>query len=667
MCGFAGYVKIGGDDVHTARNILAAMTTAIRHRGPDDSGAWIDGTVGVALGHRRLSVLDLSAQGSQPMLSPDGRLVLVYNGEIYNFPQLRNELAGQGRIFRGHSDTEVLLAAIERWGVHGALARCNGMFAFALWDRGQRRLYLARDRVGEKPLYYGWFGQTLLFGSELKALRCHPAFDSTVDRGALALFLRYGYVPSPHSIYRSVRKLPPGTLLTLERLEPGSERLDTYWSAREVVDQATANRFQGSPTEAVDRLETLLTDAVGIRMVADVPLGAFLSGGIDSSTIVALMQAQSTQPVHTFSIGFHEEKFNEAVYARAVAEHLGTDHTELYVTPQDSLDVIPLLPTLWDEPFSDPSQIPTYLVSRLARRHVTVSLSGDGGDELFGGYSRYFRVQRRWKRLRQLPAPARRLAGRGLTTISEHTWDGLLASLGPVLPARLRNERGGEAVHKLGRALTAEAPEELYRGLLSHWRDPLEVTLGASEPETALTDNGTWLALDSIAERMMFLDLVTYLPDDILVKVDRASMGVSLESRIPLLDPRVIEFAWSLPLEMKMRGATGKWALRQVLDRHVPRALIDRPKMGFGVPIDLWLKADLRDWAEDLLDESALRRDGLLDPVPIRRKWSQHQAGSRNWEYCLWDVLMFQAWSRTESPANGDVDPFSEHSVTVAS
>ncbi len=645
MCGVTGFLVPGGLDGPAAERTVGRMAATLAHRGPDDAGVWVDAEAGVALGHRRLAIIDLSPLGHQPMLSACGRYVVVYNGEIYNFRALRSRLEEEGERFRSQSDTEVLLAAVSRWGPAEALARFNGMFAFALWDRHARRLILARDRLGEKPLYYGWMGRTFLFGSELKALRAYPEFVGEVDRGALALYMRHNYVPAPYCIYRGVRKLPPAAWLSVEPGRPGDWPAPIpYWSLRAAAERGVAEPLEGSEEEAADELDALLRDAVRLRMVADVPLGAFLSGGIDSSTVVALMQAQSARPVRTFTIGFHVRAYNEAEHAKAVARHLGTDHTELYVTPEEALAVIPRLPALYDEPFADSSQVPTFLVAQMARRHVTVALSGDGGDELFGGYNRYFWGRDLWRRLGRLPAGLRRVAARGLTAVSPETWGRVLRGLDPLVPRRLRTSNPGEKVHKLAGVVAVENPTRLYLSLVSHWDEPATVVLGAEEPPTPLTDAEQWPGFEDFTLRMMYLDAVTYLPDDILVKVDRASMGVSLEARIPLLDHRVVEYAWRLPLSRKVQGGRGKALLRRVLYRYVPRELVERPKMGFGVPIDAWLRGPLREWAEDLLAEHRLRAEGYFDPGPIRLKWREHLAATRDWHYHLWDVLMFQAW-----------------------
>jgi asparagine synthase (glutamine-hydrolysing) len=623
------------------------MEATLAHRGPDDGGVWADAEAGVGLAHRRLAIVDLSQEGHQPMRSADGRYVISFNGEIYNFTALRRELEGLGHTFRGHSDTEVMLAGFSEWGVEAAVKKFVGMFAFALWDARERVLHLCRDRVGEKPLYYGWAGGAFLFGSELKSLRAHPEWRGEVDRDALVLLLRYNYVPAPYSIYKGVYKLPPGTILSISPdsvSRNGANRPKPYWSARQAAEDGLRRPFEGSDAEAVAQLEELLGEVLAGQMVADVPLGAFLSGGIDSSLVVALMQAQSNQPVKTFTIGFHEETYNEAEFAKAVARHLRTDHTELYVTPKEAMDVIPRLPALYDEPFADSSQIPTFLVSELTRRRVTVSLSGDGGDELFGGYNRYFWSRRIWNKIGWVPRGLRKAAARGVVSVSPAAWDATFQGLGPILPGRFRQTIPGDRMHKLAGALAVERPEAMYRYFVSTWKTPAELVLGATEPPTTLSAESEWPALPDFVERMMYLDLMTYLPDDILVKVDRAAMGVSLETRVPYLDHRVVEFAWRLPLALKIRGGKGKWLLRQVLYKHVPRELIERPKTGFGVPVDLWLRGPLKEWAEALLDEGRLRREGFFEPGPIRQKWAEHLSGGRNWQYYLWSVLMFQAW-----------------------
>jgi asparagine synthase (glutamine-hydrolysing) len=627
------------------------MADTLRHRGPDDAGVWVDAEAGVALGFRRLSIVDLSPEGHQPMQSAAGRYVVLFNGEIYNFMDLRRELAMEETppAFRGHSDTEVLLAAVERWGVEGAVRRSAGMFAFVLWDRKEHRMYLGRDRLGEKPLYYGWMGGTFLFGSELKALKMHPSFRGEIDRDALVPFLRYGYIPAPHSIYTGIYKLPPGTILSLDPTHQELPCPVPYWSAKEVAETGAAAPFEGTEAEATEELERRLREAVRLQMVADVPLGAFLSGGIDSSTVVALMQSQSARPVRTFTIGFNEAECNEAVYAKEVARHLGTDHTELYVTPADAMRVIPDLPFLYDEPLADGSQISTFLVAQLASRYVTVSLSGDGGDELFGGYPWYFQARGIWNKVSCIPTPLRRLVASTLGCLSARNWDRTLRLLRPLLPSRLRHYSSGDRIRKFADLIrVADKPESVYRALISKWDGRTPVVRGASEPLTMLTNESAWPTLTGLIDRSMYVDMVTYLTDDILVKVDRASMGVGLESRAPLLDHRVVEFAWQLPMPMKVRNEQGKWLLRQMLYRYVPPSLIERPKRGFSTPIDSWLRGPLAEWGHNLLDEKRLREEGFFHTAPIRQKWQEHLSGSRNWRNHLWNVLMFQAWLEAE-------------------
>ncbi len=629
--------------------LAARMVDTLRHRGPDDSGVWVDAAAGIALAHRRLAILDLSALGRQPMTSASGQWIVVYNGEIYNFAELRAELEGRGHRFRGHSDTEVMLAAFEEWGLEASLKRFNGMFAFAAWHRPSRTLYLARDRVGKKPLYYGWAGNVFLFGSELKALRAHPAFRAEIDPGALALFLRHNYIPHPYSIYRGIRSLRPATFLALGDAAPGQAPSPVaYWSHRLVAEGGIQHPVE-EPAEALERLDALIRDAVRLRMIADVPLGAFLSGGIDSSLVVALMQAQSSRPVMTFSIGFREEGFDEAAHARAVAAHLGTDHTELYVSPAEARDVIPSLAEIYDEPFADDSQIPTFLVSKLARSRVTVSLSGDGGDELFGGYAAYLSNLRFWRRYGRLPLGVRRLMAAAARALSPEAWDGVFARLAPLLSEAGRRPCAGLRLHRLAAALEQDSEEAIYCSLISHWQPPMTPLTGIEEPPTAFRDPERRAALPGFAERMMYLDLLSYLPDDILVKVDRASMAVSLEARCPLLDYRVAELAWRLPLGMKIRHGQGKWILRQLLYHYVPRELVERPKAGFALPVGIWIRGPLREWAEELIRPARLKSEGLLDPAPIRAVWDQHLRGECDWAGLLWPVLIFQAWRQAQS------------------
>ncbi|CAM5785184.1 asparagine synthase (glutamine-hydrolyzing) [Castellaniella caeni] len=635
MCGIAGllYQQVNRNEASLAHQ-GELMMSAIFHRGPDGCGLWADEKSGVGLAHRRLSIVDLSPMGHQPMTSPSKRYIMVFNGEIYNHLELRRELdtSVKAPAWRGHSDSETLLAGIDVWGVENAITRCVGMYAIALWDNLDKKLMLIRDRVGEKPLYYGWQGRgsdaVFLFGSELKALRAHPLFEAPIDRQAITLYLRHGYIPAPYSIYKGISKLPPGSILTISA-GASDFSIRPYWSMAQMVARGGEDRKRViPPDEAVEELDRLLRSAVSQQMVADVPLGAFLSGGIDSSAIVALMQAQSSRPVKTFTIGFHEKRYDEAIHARAVSDYLGTDHTELYVAPEDAMAVIPKLPQIFDEPFSDSSQIPTYLVSALARQHVAVSLSGDAGDELFCGYARYAAVANRWRTLSSLPMWLRQMSSRSVDALSSRKF--------------MHNFE--HRLRRAGEVLACSSVENLYREFVSHWSEPASLVLDGREPPTFLTDLRPDLSRLDVIERMMALDLITYLPDDILVKVDRAAMAVSLETRVPMLDHRVIEFAWSLPQVLKRSGDVGKWVLRKVLSRYVPQALIDRPKMGFGVPIDEWLRGPLRDWAESLLDESRLRRDGFFQVDPIRQKWMDHINGRHNWAYDIWNILMFQAW-----------------------
>lgn len=648
MCGLVGF--LGGP--RDASASLRRCAAAIVHRGPDGFGEWHSEELPVFLGHRRLAVVDLSPAGHQPMISASNRYVIAYNGEIYNHLSLRSELEAQDAApaWRGHSDTESLLAGFDAWGIEATITRAVGMFAFAVWDQQDRSLTLGRDRLGEKPLYYGWQGfgadAVFLFGSELKALKAHPAFQAPIDRNAIALLMRHNHVPAPWSIYQGIRKLAPASLLTVSlNQREATPRL--YWDAQGVVNRGLARPFEAGPDEAVRKLEELLRDAVARQMVADVPLGAFLSGGIDSSTIVALMQAQSSRPIRTFTIGFNEAGYDEARHAKRVATHLGTAHTELYVSAREALDVIPRLPSMYCEPFADSSQIPAFLVSRLARQHVTVALSGDGGDELFGGYNRYVLGRRLWGRLLRLPVGIRRIAARMICAVSPAAWD---RCLGPLQAgSRFELSAIGDKMHKGAAAMASRTSAELYRSLISLWTEPELLVLGADEPGTQIESPEQDPQVDRFVQRMMAWDLVGYLPDDVLAKVDRAAMSVSLETRVPMLDHAVVEFAWTLPLDYKLRDGIGKWPLRQLVYQYVPKELLERPKMGFGVPIDSWLRDPLRDWAEDLLSESRLRREGFLDPGLVRTRWNEHLSGRRNWQHHLWTVLMFQAWLEEQS------------------
>jgi asparagine synthase (glutamine-hydrolysing) len=623
MCGIAGILDVDASAAEEdLRCEVARMSATLAHRGPDDDGTWVDAPAGIALGFRRLSIIDVSPAGHQPMVSASGRYVIVFNGEVYNFEEIRRELVAGGRApaFRGHSDTEVMLASLDAWGLEASLHRFVGMFAFALWDRTERTLSLVRDRVGVKPLYYAWTHHALLFASELKALTAHPRFDRTIDRDAVALFLRYGYVPAPCSIYASARKVLPGTVLRIgaTRSSPTSS---VYWSAREIAERGIAEPFTGHEQEAIAELDRTIEDAVRLRMIADVPLGVWLSGGIDSSMVASAMQRSSARPIKTFTVGVSDRRHDEAADARQIARHLGTDHTDVYVTPAEARDVVPLLPRLFDEPFADASQIPTCLVAALARRHVTVCLSGDGGDELFGGYDRYRWGRAIWKGSRWLPHVLRSM------------------------PARLTEGRPIGRFAKVAAMVASETGPELYERLVSFRIDSSRVVSGSRPGTTAFNDARQWAALPDVVDQMMYLDLLTYLPDDILVKVDRASMGVSLEVRQPLLDHRLVEFAWRLPRSMKVRRGRGKWILREALARHLPRSVVDRPKKGFEIPVGDWLRGPLREWAEALLADEAIRAEGYFDAKPIRRMWTEHTAGRANWDKPLWAILMFRAWS----------------------
>lgn len=645
MCGIAGYFGKQGEV--SIENVLGLLDTLI-HRGPDDVGTWFDPSSGIALGHRRLSILDLSPQGHQPMHSACGRYVVSFNGEIYNFKILRNELEAFGYRFKSQSDTEVLLSTVSQWGIFEAVKRFVGMFAFALWDKKEHILHLVRDRLGEKPLYYGWMGNTFIFGSELKALRAHPDFKAEINRNALALYLRHNYIPAPYTIYNDIYKLLPGTVLSISELSPKSSIGPIpYWCVSDAIARGKSEIFTGTAEAAVKHIDKLLRDAVKSQMVADVPLGAFLSGGIDSSTVVALMQAQSNRPVKTFTIGFNEPGYNEAIYARKVAEHLKTDHTEIYVTPEQAMAVIPRLPALYDEPFSDSSQIPTFLVSELARKHVKVSLSGDGADELFGGYSRYFLAAKIAGKIESMPKYVRTIFGRGIKSFSPKSWDTVFRMIDPVLPKRVRQDLPGDKLYKFVDILQSNGIKEVYRKLVSHWDKPESIVIGSAEPATFLSE---WEKIEHLTdvEKMMVSDMMMYLPGDILTKVDRASMGNSLEARVPFLDHRLVEFAWQIPESMKIREGQGKWLLRQVLYQYVPKEMVERPKTGFGIPLDAWLRGPLKEWADNLLGEDRLRREGFFRPEPIRQKWNEHLSGRQNWQHHLWDILMFQAWLETQ-------------------
>lgn len=656
MCGIAGFYS---RHVGTPERVALAMAHEIRHRGPDDFGTWRSTIAPLAFAHRRLSILDLSPLGHQPMRSATGRFVTTFNGEIYNYSDLRQQLLKNGHTFRGSSDTEVMLAAFEEWGVAKALAQFVGMFALALWDSEERLLYLARDRMGEKPLYFGWHGDAFLFASELKALNAFPEFSPTVDRDALVAFLRYNCVPAPHSIFENIFKLPPATFLVLTEAHlkgrgagfspwPTHGRFAPrkYWEIGDYT--ATQEKYDKERVhDALDELDGVLRRAVTSQMVSDVPIGAFLSGGIDSSLLVSYMQAASSAPIKTFSIGFEEQRFNEAPFAAAVARHLGTDHTELYVTPSEAKNVIPLLPTIYDEPFADSSQVPTYLVSKLARSKVKVSISGDGGDELFGGYSRFIWANRLWSRLSRVPHGLRSSLGAALRAPGARGWNFAFRMLNTKTTGGVQDP--AEKLMRLSETLWHKEREVFYEELLVHWPTASRIVVGGNQPETYFTRRADWRRHADFLDQMMAIDLVTYLPDDILVKVDRASMAVSLETRAPFLDHRVVELALRMPSSFKLHDGRGKWPLRELLYRRVPKNLVDRPKMGFGVPIAEWLKGDLREWAGDLLSGERLRRDGYFRPEEIEKRWDEHQRGVRNWQFPLWDILMFEAWLSEQS------------------
>jgi asparagine synthase (glutamine-hydrolysing) len=616
-----------------ATQLAGALAEKLAHRGPDDQGVWVDGDAGIALGHRRLAVVDLSPAGHQPMVSASDRYVVVFNGEIYNHPELRRELelSGPPQAWRGHSDTETLLAAFDRWGIDAALEKAVGMFAFALWDREQRILTLARDRLGEKPLYYGWQGDVFLFGSELKALRAHPKFRPEVDRSALALYMRYGYIPAPACIYRNVFKLTAGTFVQISpKTACGTcPQPRSYWSLEQAAARNAADPYRGSAADAVNELEAHLKRAISLQRIADVPLGAFLSGGVDSSTIVALMQADTSRAVKTYTIGYRESEYSEAEYARAVAKHLGTDHTELYVTAREALQVVPRLPFLYDEPFGDSSAIPALLISEFARRHVTVALSGDGGDELFGGYTRYQRTADIWRGIRRVPRAVRAAAAGTI-----RGWERASGS----------DAAGGRGA-RMAAYLSASSLEECYEAQITRCMNAFELVRSAGLPARNRAVPPWLRAGGRDFDEMMYIDSLRYLPDDILVKVDRASMAVSLEVRVPMLDHRVVEFAWRVPSTMKVRGRQGKWLLKQLLQKFLPVSMIERPKMGFGVPVGQWLRGPLREWGEDLISEDRLRREGFLDPDAVRRLWRRHLRNDRGENDALWQILAFQSWT----------------------
>ena len=642
MCGIAGFIDPRGFSDLDANRVGKAMATALQHRGPDGWGVWTDPASCVVLSHIRLAIIDLTHSADQPMSSASGRYTLCFNGEVYNHLELRKELESMRMSprWRGTSDTETVLAVIEAFGFESALAKFVGMFAFAIWDAKRKKLFLARDRMGEKPLYYGQNGPILVFSSELKALRAHPEFKPCISREAITMFLRYSCVPQPYSIYEGISKLPPGHFVELAT----HAKPICYWSLREHVTSGVRQPLCIPEERALSTLEKALQDAVKKQMQADVPLGAFLSGGVDSSLIVALMQEQSSRPIKTFSIGFEDQKFNEAPFAKRVANHIGTDHSELYVSASEARGVIPNLPKIYDEPFSDSSQIPTFLVSQMAKEHVTVALSGDGGDELFGGYNRYTWGNRFLSKMSLLPRQVRQFTASALTIIPPMYWDRLIGPIFTVAPRKYRHTNLGEKIHKLASLTSVSGVDELYRAFVSNWEHPESVVRVGAEPDVIGNLVNEELSGLSFVERMMYFDACIYLPEDILVKVDRSAMSVSLETRVPFLDHRVFDLAWRMPLHLKIRDGVGKWCLRELLYRRVPQEMIERPKMGFAVPIGDWLRGPLRDWAETLLDKGRLSSAGYFNVTEIESKWQEHLSGKRNWHYHLWDILMFESW-----------------------
>ena len=653
MCGIAGFVDFDArTDQTTATQTLNGMRHALRRRGPDDEGSWIDPHSGVGLAHTRLAVIDLSANGHQPMASSSGRYQITFNGEIYNYREIATTLSASGFSPKGGSDTEVLLAALEQWGLEKTLQLLNGMFAFAIWDKKDNTLYLARDRMGEKPLYYGWLGREFVFASQLNALEAHPKWDKDICRNALSLFMRYAYIPAPHSIYKGIYKLPPACYLSIPAHNPNlrndfsafpdgsteQNRPRKYWDLCSVANSGIANRDSESTKDYVDTFQNLLSKSVKSQMVADVPIGAFLSGGIDSSLIVALMQSHATQPIKTFTIGFDVNGFDEAPFARAVADHIGTEHIELYVSGNDTIDVVPSLADVYDEPHADPSDVPSILVSRLARQDVTVCVSGDGGDELFCGYNRYLHSDRIWRSISKYPAWLRKLAAQTITSVAPSTWD-TVSRIVPRSPPR-----AGYKLHKLADSLHSKDVQDVYRRLISAWQEPSELVLSSSEPDSFFASENTLNGDMHFTDQMAYWDQVAYLPDDNLAKMDRASMSVGLESRAPLLDRDIVEFSWNLPFEMKISSGQSKRLMRDLLYRYVPRKLIERPKMGFSIPIGEWLRGPMMEWCEDTIHYDTLSHQGLLDPSLVHQLWREHKSGRVEGQNALWAVLMFQSW-----------------------
>lgn len=646
MCGINGFYS---NNSSTFDNVINEMNSAISHRGPDSAGTWMNRSSGIVLGHQRLSIVDLSMNGNQPMKSSSGRFVITYNGEIYNHLEIRKELEQNfsNLKWRGYSDTETLIEAIDFWGIENALKKIDGMFAFALWDQKECCLTLARDRIGEKPLYFGWQGngdnKVFLFSSELKALKVHPEFNGQINMDSVALQLRYSYIPAPYSIYKNIFKLSPGHFLQLKNNDLKKNLLPiskTYWSLIKKAIYGNSNQLLNSDSDIQNNLEKRLKNSVKKQMMSDVPFGAFLSGGIDSSLIVALMQSQSIHPIKTFTIGFNEDDYSEAKYAKKIAKHLGTDHTELYVSAKSAMEVIPKLATIYDEPFSDSSQIPTYLVSELARQNIKVALSGDGGDELFCGYNRYVMSKRFWSKLNLMPTFIRKILALGIQSISPQKWD----IMSKILLGLNQYSNFGDKMHKGAKVLEAKTLNDMYFMLCSHWQNPSDVVINTKEPKTIFNKFKKELGILNSQEQMMAIDFITYLPDDILVKVDRAAMSLSLETRIPFLDHQLIEYVWKIPHSLKLKDGSGKWILKKILNQYVPKKFMNRPKMGFGVPLDTWLRGPLREWVENLISENRLKQEGYFNHSLIRQKWTEHLSGKKNWHSDLWDVLMFQAW-----------------------
>lgn len=651
MCGLVGFIdsqkKISEEQ---NKNYILRMSDTLYNRGPDDSGVWSDVEKGIYLGFRRLAILDLSAAGHQPMVSKSSRYIIVFNGEIYNHQEIRKEIEKNvGNVFwKGHSDTETILCAFETWGVFDSVKKFIGMFAFAVIDKETNRLILGRDCAGEKPLYYGFQNDTFFFGSELKAFKPHPHFSKKIDRNSLSLYLKYSYVPAPYSIYEKISKLIPGTLLELN-LKSFKIEHKTYWSSTEKANKLSLTENFDSPKEAIEKLDSLLRKSISDQMIADVPLGAFLSGGVDSSTVVSLMQAMSTQKVKTFTIGFYEKEYDESEHASAIAKHLGTDHTELFLTSDDVIQTIPKMPELYDEPFADSSQVPTYLLAKLARRDVTVSLSGDAGDELFGGYNRYQLGTTLWPKLEKIPAPIRKHLAPLIMGISPDSWNRFGNKFEGLIPTKYLQANLGNKIHKGAAVMGASSIEDLYLSLLKSWQNPEKIFSHKEILETYFESELKKLVNLTDLQKMMVSDFQGYMVDDILVKVDRATMGVSLESRVPFLDKRVIEFAWSLPSEFKLKDGQTKWILRQVLYQYVPKELIERPKKGFAMPIDKWLRGPLKEWANNLLCENRIKKDGYFNWLEVQKIWNEHLSGKKNYSVQLWSILMFQAWLEREN------------------